>query len=445
MHFDVKQIKDRLYKGGGWAFTGKLVNATSGLFIGFFLARILSPEELGAYFLIISLVTTLAIFGLFGLQQTTTKMIAENVSTVRKFDTQSIVLISILIAVAFAFVLAALLYGGMFEIFEKKILGESVHEMIVYYLCAWLLFLIVQNLYVGIYRGFHNIKMASLLNGSFYNVSLIILIAIAVYFLPNIYLHQVIFLSMLSVFISVVLAIYFLRDVHKKTTIKLSSELRKVLVTTAWPIWVTSIVLFMLTQLDIWIIGVYLENDMVAIYGAVYRVVLLIAMPLIIANSVLPPIVAESYAGGNLFKLEKTIRIVSALASIPSIFVLIIIYAWGGDILILLFGEFYGDGYLPLVILGFGQCVNVVAGSCGVVLMMTGKERVMMSITILSGVIMFLLSITLVNLYGLAGAAFAVSFSIILQNIMMVLAVRKIHGIWTHANFSLLFKTLGNR
>jgi O-antigen/teichoic acid export membrane protein len=51
---------------------------------------------------------------------------------------------------------------------------------------------------------------------------------------------------------------------------------------------------FVLLSADIWILGFFDEE--VAVYGMASRLVTFVAMPLLVVNLVLPPIVAEMYA-----------------------------------------------------------------------------------------------------------------------------------------------------
>ena len=72
-------LKKKLLKGGAWAFAGKLTAAVSALLINMFLARVLSPDELGVYFLAFSFVTVVSIIAQLGLGQVVLRYVAESV------------------------------------------------------------------------------------------------------------------------------------------------------------------------------------------------------------------------------------------------------------------------------------------------------------------------------------------------------------------------------
>ena len=85
---------------------------------------------------------------------------------------------------------------------------------------------------------------------------------------------------------------------------------------------------FVLLSADIWILGFFDEE--VAVYGMASRLVTFVAMPLLIVNLVLPPIVAGMYAQGQTGRLERTLRTFSTLAGVPSLLVLLVFMLLGG-------------------------------------------------------------------------------------------------------------------
>ena len=71
-------ITRRLITGSAWATGGKLLAAVSGLLLNALLARLLSPDELGAYFLIFSIILFGMLLAGLGIPQSIVRMIAGN-------------------------------------------------------------------------------------------------------------------------------------------------------------------------------------------------------------------------------------------------------------------------------------------------------------------------------------------------------------------------------
>ncbi|RWX50785.1 Polysaccharide biosynthesis protein, partial [Candidatus Electrothrix marina] len=70
-------VKQYLIKGGLWAFAGKVAALLVGLALSSLLARLLSPEDMGAYFLAFNLATFFSIFSRMGIDNTLQRFVAE--------------------------------------------------------------------------------------------------------------------------------------------------------------------------------------------------------------------------------------------------------------------------------------------------------------------------------------------------------------------------------
>ena len=95
-----EKLKHKLLKGGAWASGGKVVRSVSGLIINMLLARLLVPEQLGYYFISLSVATILALFARMGMGGALVRLIAEAVATQRTGDARA--------AIRYAYTFAAL-------------------------------------------------------------------------------------------------------------------------------------------------------------------------------------------------------------------------------------------------------------------------------------------------------------------------------------------------
>jgi O-antigen/teichoic acid export membrane protein len=207
----------------------------------------------------------------------------------------------------------------------------------------------------------------------------------------------------------------------------------------AWPLWVTSITLFALSQIDLWIMGMLREQSEVGIYGATKKLAVLVSMPLLITNSVVPPLIAELNARDEHKKLEWTLRTTATVAALPAFIALALLIFGAEPILSTIYGEYYAAGASILIALSAGQLVNVWSGSCGYALIMTGHQVAMMKISILCSMISIALAFYLIPGFGGLGAAISVSVALIIQNLLMLFAVKRYLGIWTHFDIRLIY------
>ena len=200
----------------------------------------------------------------------------------------------------------------------------------------------------------------------------------------------------------------------------------------AWPLLITNLALLILTQADLWILGAFRPQEDVAIYGAAARVVFLLAMPLLVVNLVVMPLIAEMYAQGRRAELERTLRASATLAGIPAALILLIFVLLGAPLLGLVYGDYYRAGAVVLTLLSLGQLVNVWTGSSGMTLIMTGHQLVMMAITVVWGVVTIMVCLGVVGQYGPTGVAAATTAGLALQNVSMWLGAKAMTGMWTH-------------
>ena len=196
----------------------------------------------------------------------------------------------------------------------------------------------------------------------------------------------------------------------------------------------TSFVL--LTASDLWILGYFRPKEEVAVYGAAARLVTFIAMPLLLTNLVLPPIIAEMNTRGQRDRLERTVRTFSTLAGIPSLLVLITFMLVGRSIMGL-YGDGYQSGWAVLVLLSLGKLVAVWSGSCGAVLQFTGHQMAMLRVSLLTSPLFIVGALLVVQDYGPEGVASMTAVTAVVQNVIMVLVAKRKTGIWTHVSFSL--------
>ena len=90
-----------------------------------------------------------------------------------------------------------------------------------------------------------------------------------------------------------------------------------------------------------------------------------------------------------------------------------------------LFGADFAQGAQLLQILALGQFVNVITGSVGYLLMMTGHERDLRTSTLISGGLVVILTIILTQYFGVLGCAIATAISIAFQNLLAAYFVKK--------------------
>jgi Na+-driven multidrug efflux pump len=166
------------------------------------------------------------------------------------------------------------------------------------------------------------------------------------------------------------------------------------------------------------------------IYSAAQRTAALVSLVLIAANIIIAPKFAELYQQKDVEALGKVARhgasLMTAMAS-PALLLFLIAPQW----VMGLFGADFSTGWLLLVIMALGQLVNVATGSVGFLLVMTGQERIVFTVSLIATAINLVLCVLLIPKYGALGASIAMSVSLASINLLRVKYVWQTMGVMT--------------
>jgi O-antigen/teichoic acid export membrane protein len=191
-------------------------------------------------------------------------------------------------------------------------------------------------------------------------------------------------------------------------------------------------VTFALTQSDLWTVGVFGHRRDVAVYSAAFRLSTLVMVPATVVTFVVSPFIVDLIAKGERARLQRLLRTVAAVAGLPSLLILTVMAVAGGSVVGLVFGDFYRRSGAVLALLTIGKIATVLTGACGVALIMGGHQRAHLGCVATSLVVTVPAQALAYETHGLAGLAIATSAGLVLQNVLLLLAARRLIGIWTH-------------
>jgi O-antigen/teichoic acid export membrane protein len=432
------------------------------------LARMLSPQEFGAYLLALSIVSFGAVVGSLGLPKTVVRLVAENMGLNRSGRARRVIY-TVLGIGAFGTLGVSLAYLLVGDPVSNSVFQPQYSSLLVGItglMAGWIAISVVQEITAETFRGFHDIRWATLLGGLatggksgglVMRILLLGILALIGVRSGTTDLHTVMLVSIGTGSVSVLLSGWLLWAKVSSLGSKVAQEEEeeepvrpKEVLDDAIPFLVIALTSFVLLSSDIWILGALGSGRDVAVYGAASKLVTFVGMPLLIVNLVLPPIVAEMYAQGKTARLERTLRAFSTLAGVPALLVLVGFMLLGGPILGLVYGKSIYQGLeavLVLLILSTAKLVAVWSGSCGLVLQFTGHQTSMLRVSLLTSPLFFVVAILATGRYGPVGVAGAAALTTTVQNVIMVLLAKRKTGMWTHVMFSLspLRRVLSNR
>lgn len=172
------------------------------------------------------------------------------------------------------------------------------------------------------------------------------------------------------------------------------------------------------SRIDIFLLGLWKSNTEVGIYNVAVRLADFITMSLLVVNTVIAPAISRLYHSGEKEKLQRLLSgsaKVALFISLPVITILV----FGGKWVLSIFGDEFVQGYIPMLIVIAAQAFNVVCGSSGYVLMMTGNEKFAFISLLVSCVLNIVLNILFIPLWGMYGTALSVAASIVVWNALM--------------------------
>ena len=171
--------------------------------------------------------------------------------------------------------------------------------------------------------------------------------------------------------------------------------------------------------------------DQIAYYKVALHGAAMLSLFSMASNYVLNPKIAKLYADKRYVECQNLLDISVRINTIISIPLVVVLYFFGYDLLSILFGDNYTDAYTPLMIFAVGHLVNVATGSVGVVLNMTGNEKVTAQTLGYTMLLSVPLTFLFILFYGSAGAALGAASCIILWNIWMARKVVQITNLRT--------------
>ncbi|MFW6116114.1 MAG: polysaccharide biosynthesis C-terminal domain-containing protein, partial [bacterium] len=182
---------------------------------------------------------------------------------------------------------------------------------------------------------------------------------------------------------------------------------------------------------DLLLLSILTTMAAVGVYSAAGRVQMVGGMFLMAAEMVAKPIIADLHHKGDTVQLD---RLYQTLTRWSFVFVLpyfctVLLFA---DPILTIFGEEFSQGSTVLIVVSIGTLVQGATGICEATIVMTGRSR----LAFLNSLIATGLSVTLASIliprWGLPGAAVAHSLSTALINILGLVQVFWLHGLWPY-------------
>ena len=408
-------------KGSLLTFLVRLTGSICGLVLTLVVTKFLTIEDAGRFFFSLAIVTVLGLLSSCGIGVALLRFVSSLHAENNLHCIKGLLIVGLkrVLCVSFSVLIIFLLTSGYFSSFvdeeQKTLTFLSLMILAVPFLA---LVQIISPVFQALNRPLISV---SLLNISTQLICALFLIIFYYHF--SLTFNNVAVLYVVSAVITIIIAFFFLyiEKIHiHKSDLSGSSELIK----SSNFLWVA---LFMNTTVQ-WsgqlIAGIYVDPSDLAGFSVSQRVSILMSFILLAINMMAAPKFSLYYKQKKFDELRNVSLFCSRLMMLIAIPIFIFIFVFSENLLSVFGGE-YAESALILRVLIIGQFINLITGSVAFILNMTGHEKDMRNVVIISGSLSLALGFVMIPIFGVLGAAVSTAASLAVQNLIAVYMVKK--------------------
>lgn len=389
---------------------------------GILLARFLSLEEMGQYVLVFSTISILIIPTTLGLPTLLTRYVSKYIVRNQESYIKGLILSAskfVLVTTLAVYLLAFLLYLIWWQHFDQNLTYTVIYGLLLLPVLGF------GGLRSGILRGMKHVILADLPDTFLRNFFFSILLLAYHYSGYILSTSSAMLLHLIGAGIAFGLGYVFLQQNLLLRLKKVKSDYaRKEWLKESIPFSIIGGVQVIRAKSFSYILALFSSVEAVAIFDIAFRGATLVSFTLNALNSAISPFVSSMYEQGNMIGLQRILTKTSRIIFSLSLPVALAFVVGGKPLISFLFGSGYNLSYYPLVVLCLGQLVSASMGSLGMVLNMTGHQKVYSNNNLWLLILSVLLCIPFVKYFGALGASIVFSFILIVQNFYLYYFVR---------------------
>jgi O-antigen/teichoic acid export membrane protein len=182
----------------------------------------------------------------------------------------------------------------------------------------------------------------------------------------------------------------------------------------SYPMALSAISYFLMQSTDVLFISAYDTFESVAYYSIAVKLATVTALALISVNIVIAPKIASIYNDKNFYQLKLILKKATRMNVVISLPIIIILLFFS-EYVLSTFGSNYILAKNALWILLIAQFFNSITGPSALYLNMTGRQKKLNVILVISLLINVVLNIILVPDFGMLGAAISTTTSFVIS------------------------------
>ncbi|MFD2168200.1 oligosaccharide flippase family protein [Thalassotalea euphylliae] len=405
-----------MYKRGIFLLLLKCIILAITVSFNFLAAKFLGLEQYGLFAIASSILLFSVTLSKFGLEQVVTRFFAvNNVSSDAYTGNFLFLLLSSSIVAFFIYFCGS----GLLLKFNEQ------HELVGLFSFIAVLNVLqtIQAYNAAVLKGLSEAVLYTLLNGFFsFGVALLITLIVK----PST-ANELLIILVCSTVISCLLSFLAIkaRTKYRLVVFKGTMPHIRTVIGPGFNMLLVSLGAIITQQSSTLLLGAHVSLEQVAVFALALKVSFIMSYPLVVSNTINSASFARLYKEKDILALKLLMNDVRKILSFIAIFGLALAILCGEGIL-----KFLGQEFMPmyelLLILMFGQCINLATGSSVNLLIMAGFERIHRRNVLILTTLNVLTLIIFIPIYGVLAAAIITSTFIAIKNIVSAFYVNKL-------------------
>lgn len=432
-----RQYFRKMARGGAFALAGKAVTYPLGLVLAIVLARILTPQELGGYFLAMSLILIAATLVQFGAGPVMVKFVAAALAVSDSGRARRTLRLGSAWIVTTSVCVVVMLQAGAGDWLLDSLRDGNILRSSLTYISLLVVAYAAISFCCEVLRGFSELGTASLFAEQLLQ-RFLLLIALVVAWWLNLELNlELVFVLMLaSSAVTAILGISFSWTRYRTLDRSVKEPVRAIdLFRQAPPFFYMRLNFWLMDTAPIWILGMFHPPEVVALYGVANLLALIVLAPWTVVNTSLGPAVVKLHTEQRPQLLRTLLGTVAGIATLAASGVVLVLIVFGEDILTIVFSEELAPAYATTVILGVGRGLSVLFGAPALLLSMTHHQMTVFRVLIVTSGLGFAGYIVAALFGGIEWVAVAGALLVITQAAILTFFSRRFLGMSTFPTF----------
>ena len=415
-------------KGAGKTGLANIVGNIFLLISNLVIARIIGASNFGLIAIAISFIGILKVFSVLGTDIGIIKFIANGLGNASFYSIKRLIrktLIFVLISSILIIAIVILFLNKFEQLFFPSI--NNIDYVIKIILLVFPLFSIL-FVEANILSGIQEPQYLAISNNILIPILRVGLLTLLLVFFTK--LDSILYATVLAYAIAPIYLLIVIKHKFKSRLFAIEENIEtkinfKLLLSFSLPLTLIPLLNLSIQRFDILFVGHFLNASLTGIYVIVKRVGELVIFPLAVFGGIVSSSVPKLLSAKDYKQIQSVYFFSTKWISITSSLIFIIIFSCSRHILNL-FGEDFIAGDIALKFYILGQLVNASVGNSGTILIMMEKKNLVILNSILGMVLSISIILFAVPRYGLAGAAFAISSTVAIINILSAIQLKVI-------------------